>query len=56
MEKEIFEQSVFVDWNKFTLDELADYLEKKWKFSSSGEALAIMKLIDFYRQNKTTYK
>lgn len=42
----------FVDWNKFSLDELADYLEKKWMFNSSGDALAIWKLIDFYRKNK----
>ncbi|MCK9417123.1 dihydrofolate reductase [Candidatus Dojkabacteria bacterium] len=42
----------FVDWNKFSLDELADYLEKKWMFSSSGEALAIFKMVDFYRKHK----
>lgn len=42
----------FVDWNKYSMDELADYLEDKWKFSSSGEALAILKMVDFYRKNK----
>lgn len=42
----------FVDWNNFSLDELADYLEKKWMFNSSGEALAIFKLVDFYRKHK----
>jgi dihydrofolate reductase len=41
-----------VDWNNFSLDELADYLEKKWMFNSSGEALAIFKLVDFYRKHK----
>jgi hypothetical protein len=43
---------VFVDWNKFNMDELADYLESKWAIHSSGEALAIMKMVDFYRRNK----
>jgi hypothetical protein len=43
---------VFADWNKFSMDELADYLEKKWVFHSSGEALAIMKMVEFYRENK----
>ena len=43
---------VFVDWNKFSMDELADYLEKKYMFLSSGEALAVMKMVDFYRENK----
>lgn len=46
----------FVDWNNFSLDELADYLEKKLMFNSSGEALAIFKLVDFYRKNKFTKK
>lgn len=42
----------FVDWNKYSMDELADYLENKWKFSSSGDALAIYKFVKFYRDNK----
>lgn len=42
----------FVDWNKFNMDELADYMEQKYLFSSSGEALAIHKLVNFYRKNK----
>lgn len=42
----------FVDWNEFSLDYLADYLDEKWKFNSSGEALAIHKMITFYRENK----
>jgi len=44
--------TVFVDWNKFTMDEMADYLERKWMFQSSGEALAIHKMVKFYRDNK----
>ena len=42
----------WVDWNQYDLDTLSDYLEKRYQFSSSGEALAIIKLIDFYRNNK----
>jgi hypothetical protein len=48
----ISEDCTFVDWNKFSMDELADYLEYKWKFMSSGEAFAICKMIDFYRSHK----
>ena len=36
--------TVFADWNKFTMDELANYLEQKYMFLSSGEALAVMKM------------
>jgi len=43
--------TVFVDWNKFSMDELANYLENKYMFSS-GEALAIHKLVQFYREHK----
>lgn len=49
---EIFRKSGFVDWNNYDLDYLADYLEKKWMFMSSGEALAIMKMVNFYKQHK----
>jgi hypothetical protein len=42
----------FVDWNKFSMDELADYLENKWLFMSSGEAFAICKMVKFYREHK----
>jgi len=45
-------ESVFTDWNQYDLDYLSDYLETKWQFQSSGEALAIMKMIDFYRTHK----
>jgi len=48
----VSENCTFVDWNKFSMDELADFLEKKWMVHSSGEALAIMKMVDFYRKNK----
>jgi len=42
----------FVDWNQYSLDELADYMEKKYMFLSSGEALAVHKLVEFYKKNK----
>lgn len=42
----------FIDWHKYSMDELADYLEDKWKFSSSGDAFAIYKMVKFYRDNK----
>ena len=42
----------FVDWNKFSMDDLANYLENKYLLQSSGEALAIHKLVNFYRKNK----
>ena len=42
----------FVDWNQYSLDQLADYLRNKYMFQSSGEALAIYKLVEFYKKNK----
>ena len=35
-----------------TLDELCDFLSNKYKYQSSGEAHAIMELIEFYKDNK----
>jgi hypothetical protein len=46
----------FADWNQYSLDELADYLESRWTFQSSGEALAIGKMIKFYRTHEHTTK
>jgi len=43
--------AILVDWNEFPMNDLADYLESKWMFQSSGEAFAIMKMIDFYREH-----
>jgi hypothetical protein len=48
----ICKETGFVDWNTFSMDELADYLENKWAIHSSGEAFAIMRMVDFYRENK----
>lgn len=49
---ENFKKSGMMDWNQLSLDQLADHLETKYRFSSSGDALAIHKLVEFYRQNK----
>lgn len=46
----------FTDWNKLTLDDLSDYLENKYRFNSSGEALAILKMVDFYKKHKNIKK
>jgi len=42
----------FVDWNQYSLDELSDYLDGKYKYQSTGDALAIHKLIEFYNKHK----
>lgn len=42
----------FVDWNKKSLDEFADYLDQKYRFNSSGKGKAIGELIRFYREHK----
>lgn len=52
----IFKKTGFVDWNQYDLDYLANYLEDKWKFSSTGDAFAIFKLIEFYRTHKDNLK
>ena len=55
-QNEIFKKTGFVDWNQYDLDYLVEYLENKWKYNSSGEALAIFKLIDFYKTHIEKYK
>lgn len=44
--------SNWVDWNDYSLEQLVDYLRNKYRFSSSGEAHAVNKLIKFYEQKK----
>jgi len=44
----------WLDWNTLTLDQMVEYLEEKYRFSSSGEALCIFRLIEFYEKNKKT--
>jgi hypothetical protein len=40
------------NWNKLTLDEMAEYLRKKYMLSSSGDAKCIYHLIEFYDKHK----
>lgn len=51
-QEKIIKRAGFVDCNNYTLDELVEYLEKKWMYSSNIDSLAIHKLIDFYKQHK----
>ena len=45
-------ESGIIDSNTLSMDELVEFLEEKRKYSSSGESLAIYKLIDFYKKHK----
>jgi hypothetical protein len=38
------------------MEYLADYLDNKYMFSSSSEAFAIMRMVDFYRSHKDDLK
>ena len=42
----------FMDWNKLSLNQMVEYLRKKYMFSSSGEAKYIYHLIEFYDNHK----
>jgi len=42
----------WVDCNKYTVEEEADYLYNKYRFLSTGDAHAICGLVDFYRKHK----
>ena len=42
----------WMDWNKLTLDQMVEYLRKKYMFSSSGDAKCIYHLIEFYDNHK----
>lgn len=46
------ENSGVIDWNVCSMEYLADYLDSKYMFSSSSEAFAIMRMVDFYRAHK----
>ena len=46
----------FADWNKKSLDELVQHLEREFAFSSSGTAKAIFTLIEYYHQTKHLHK
>lgn len=40
----------FTDWNEINMDELADYLQNKYKYQSSGDAYAILRFVNYYRE------
>lgn len=42
----------WLDWNTLSLDQMVEYLRKKYMFSSSGDAKCIYHLIDFYDKHK----
>ena len=42
----------WLDWNTLSLDQMANYLEQKYKFNSSGDVLCIYKLVEFYKEHK----
>lgn len=42
----------WVDWNDYPLEQLVEYLRNTYRFSTSGEAHAINRLIKFYEQKK----
>lgn len=42
----------WMDWNTLSLDQMVEYLRKKYRFSSSGDAKCIYHLIEFYDNHK----
>jgi len=46
----------FLDWNTLTLEQMVEYLEKKYQFSSTGEAKCIFSLIEFYKEQQKVLK
>ncbi len=46
-------EEIMFDWNKLNLDQMAEYLEDKYRILSSGEALCVHHLVEFYKQNKS---
>lgn len=50
-EKNPMELDRWTDWNTLEMDKLVKYLEDKYMYHSSGDAFAINKLIEFYREN-----
>lgn len=42
----------WIDWNTLSLDQMVEYLRKKYMFSSSGDAKCIYHLIEFYDNHK----
>jgi hypothetical protein len=42
----------WMDWNTLSLDQMVEYLRKKYMFSSSADAKCIYHLIEFYDKHK----
>ena len=42
----------WMDWNTLSLDQMVEYLRKKYRFISSGDAKCIYHLIEFYDNHK----
>ena len=42
----------WIDWNTLSLDQMVEYLRKKYMFSSSADAKCIYHLIEFYDKHK----
>lgn len=42
----------WLDWNTLSLDEMVEYLRKKYAISSTGDAKCIYHLIEFYDEHK----
>ena len=42
----------WIDWNTLSLDQMVEYLRKKYMFSSSGDTKCIYHLIEFYDNHK----
>lgn len=51
-----FNEIGFADWNKKSLDELVQHLERKFAFDSSGTAKAIFTLTEYYHKTKHLHK
>ena len=45
-------EDIMFDWNTLSLDQMVEYLRKKYMFLSSGDAKCIIELIDFYDKYK----
>jgi hypothetical protein len=42
----------WLNWNTLSLDQMVEYLRKKYMFSSTGDAKCIYHLIEFYDKHK----
>lgn len=46
----------FADWNKKSLDELVQHLQREFGYQSTGTAKAIFELISYYEKTKHLHK